>query len=395
MDGMTQQTIAAPQPIAAALSRAAERLFLARQAEHWLGALGRLESLRGELRARVVDVIHETPDARTFVLRPGRRWPGHRAGQWATVEVEIDGARVRRCYSISSAPGDALISFTVKRVPGGRVSGWLHERVRVGDVLTLGAPGGEFTLPLDPADGALPERLLFVSGGSGITPTASMLRALEARAADAAKNGGGAPMPDVVLVHHARRREDVIFRDAIEALAGASPWLRLVWCLDDAPGGTGGFDEARLAALVPDLAERETFLCGPPPMMARVEAMWRARGLEERLRQERFVAPGASPVGAAPDSPGPDGSASARVSLHLVRSQRSVEARTEGTLLDQLERAGERPASGCRMGICRSCTCVKRSGTVRHALTGAISSAPDEPIQLCVSVPCTDVELGL
>lgn len=345
----------------------ATRLLLLRQAEFWLREVGSVGSL-SEVRARVVDVVRETADARTFVLRPNRLWRGHRAGQWTSVEVEIEGARLRRCYSISSAPDDALVSITVKRVSGGRVSGWLHDHVRPGDVLGLGEASGDFVLPEE-----TPARLLLLSGGSGITPMMSMLRALAARDA----------LHDVVLVHHARRRDDVIFRDAIDALAAAHPGLRRVWCLDDDPRGTGGFDEARLASLVPDLAERETFLCGPPAMMARAETMWRDAGCE-RLHAERFTAPIAEPLAEGED-----------VTLHLVRSKRTVAARTAGTLLDQLEHAGERPPSGCRMGICRSCTSVKRSGTVRNTLTGATSSAPDESIQLCVSTPCTDVELSL
>lgn len=370
--------MAAVQPLVSARHTlghtVANRLFLHRQAEFWLRALDPVASL-SEIRARVVDVVRETADARTFVLRPNRHWRGHHAGQWTRVEVEIDGVRTHRCYSISSAPGEPLVSITVKRVPGGRVSGWLHDHVRPGHVLGMSHAQGDFVLPAEPTP-----RLLLLAGGSGITPMMSMLRAL------AARNG----LRDVVLVHHARRLDDVIFHDAIEALATAHPGLRRVWCLDDDPRGKGGFDEERLAATVPDLAGREAFVCGPPALMARVEAMWRATGRGHQLHLERFTTPSPLPVDQLA------GETAARdVRVHLARSGRTLPLHTAGTLLDQLERAGERPPSGCRMGICRSCTCVKRAGTVRNALTGAISSAPDEPIQLCVSTPCTDVELSL
>src|SRR5687768_8137938 len=119
------------------LQTVSRRLFLDRQAAFWLDQLLPTRSLR-EIRARVVEVIDETPDTRTFVLRPNRRWRGHRAGQHTTVEVEIDGVRHRRCYSISSAPSDPRLAITVKRVAGGRVSPWLHEHVRPGHVLRLG-----------------------------------------------------------------------------------------------------------------------------------------------------------------------------------------------------------------------------------------------------------------
>ncbi|AKF04444.1 ferredoxin reductase [Sandaracinus amylolyticus] len=348
----------------------ARRLLLDRQAELWCRELALTASLT-EIRARVVSIVEETPDARTLVLRPNRRWRAHRAGQHTMVELEIDGARVRRCYSISSAPvpGERLVSITAKRVPGGRVSNWLHDRVRVGDVLVLSPPAGDFVLP-EPT----PERLLMLSGGSGITPIAAMLRDLAAR--DLVR--------DVVLVHHARSRRDVIFREAIEALAAAHRGLRVVWCLDDEPGAPVGFDEARFAALVPDFASRSTWLCGPPAMMARVEQTWRRAGAEARLRRERFAPP--------PIEPADDARA---LSLSLSRVGRTIEVSSCESLLVQLERAGERPSSGCRMGICRSCTTRKRSGVVKSLLTGATSGAGDEEIQLCVSAPCTDLDLLL
>src|SRR5262245_38047151 len=99
-------------------ARVARRLFLDRQAAFWRRQLW-------DERARVLEVVAETADARTFVLRPPPCWGGHRAGQYTLVDVEIDGVRVRRCYSISSAPGDGTVAITVKRVPGGQVSNWL------------------------------------------------------------------------------------------------------------------------------------------------------------------------------------------------------------------------------------------------------------------------------
>ncbi len=353
----------------------ARRLFLDRKAEFWLGELGSARSL-AELRARVVDVIDETRDTKTFVLEPNRRWRGHRAGQYLTLDVEIDGVRVRRCYSISSAPSAEHVAITVKRVPGGRVSGWLHDRLLPGHVLKIGDAAGQFVLPA-----AAPPRLLLLSGGSGVTPVMSILRDLAGRDA----------LRDVVFVHHARSRDDVAFRAELAVLAARHPGLRLFFCLDDAARAPIGFDEQQLAQLVPDFAERATFLCGPPGMMARVEQMWAAAGLGAQLTQERFVAAG-SPAAA----PGPRLAATDQsVQVRLESSARSFATRGPGSLLEQLERAGERPAFGCRIGVCHTCKCTKRSGTVQNLLTGAVSSEPDEEIQLCISVPCSDIELGI
>ncbi len=344
-------------------------LFLDRQAAFWLTQLDRTWA-PGEIRARVVAVIDETADTRTLVLRPNRQWRGHRAGQYTTVDVEIDGVQVRRCYSISSAPSDPRLAITIKRVAGGRVSPWVQAHVRPGDVLRLGPAAGDFVL----ADDAAARPLLLLSGGSGITPVMSILRERAARGA----------VGDVVFVHHARRREDIIFRAELEALAVRHRGLRLCFRTDDDPDGEGGFDEARLARLVPDFAARTTMLCGPAGLMDRVEQMWARAGASARLQRERFAA-----------APLPTPAAGAPVAIRLTRSARTVEAGGAGTLLEQLERAGERPASGCRMGICQSCKCTKRSGAVENLRTGVISTDPDEEIQLCISAARSDLELGL
>jgi len=358
----------------------AQRLLLDRQARFWAATLNGRWS-RGELRAQVLDVVIETPDAKTFVLQPDARWQGHRAGQYVLVAAEIDGVRLCRCYSISSAPADRLLTITVKRAARGRVSSWLHDHLHRGDTIRLSPAAGDFVLP----EGA-PPKLLFVSGGSGITPVMSMLRDLDGRGL----------MGDVVLVHYARCREDVIFGAALEALAARRTGLRLVLCLSDAPGGLGRFDELRLAARVPDFPERATYLCGPPGLMARVERMWEQAGSAGRLRRERFVAPAVAALPAAAASDGPERDPDARApQVRLLRSGRTHAVTSRGTLLEELERAGERPRHGCRIGICHSCKCHKRAGTVRNLLTGAVSSQPDEDIQLCISVACSDVELGL
>lgn len=347
-----------------------ERTFLARHAEFWLTSLDPVRSL-SELRARVVGVIDETPDTKSFLLEPNAGWAGHRAGQYVWIEVEIDGVRVRRCYSICSAPGQRPLAITVKRVPGGRVSSWLHQHLRPGDVVHLGAAAGQFVLP-DP----IPAKLLLLSGGVGITPLMSMLRAL------ATRNAVG----DLVFVHYTRSWAEVIFGAELEQLAAAFPQLRLIVCADDDGRGPPGFAEEPFTTLVPDFAERSTFLCGPRTMMNRVDRLWIDAGAATLPIREAFT-PAPRPTLAAHHR--------GEVQLTLTQSGRQVVGRGPGSLLEQLERAGERPQHGCRIGICHTCKCRKRSGAVENLVTGEVSMAPDEEIQLCISAPRSDLELEL
>ncbi len=347
----------------------ATRLFLDRQVDFWLREVDPVLSLR-EVRARITDIVEETPDAKTFALWPSRRWPSFAAGQYVTIDVEIDGVRRRRCYSISSAPsGGRSFTITVKRISHGCVSNWLHDRARIGNAVVIAAAAGAFVLP-DP----IPRKLLFVAAGSGITPIFSLLLELANRRR----------LDDVVLLHYAPTRGDVIFHDRLVALAKEHRGLRLVIRFTRGFDRRGHFSEGSLRSLVPDFADRETFLCGPPPLMTEVERLWAQHGLLGRLRRERFVPPTPLP-----------GAAGAEASVTLLRSGRTFVSDGRRTLLEQAERAGARPAYGCRKGICQSCKCRKRSGTVQNVLTGEVSSAPEQDIQLCISVARSDVELSI
>lgn len=350
----------------AAAREVARRLTLERQIDFWMQEVRPAWSL-GSLRARVVEIIDETHDVRTFVLAPNAHWLGHRAGQFVTVEVEIDGVGVQRSYSLSSPPGRRHIAITVKRVPGGRVSNFMHDHLRPGQVVRLGKPAGDFVVNADASP-----RLLLLSGGSGATPVMSILRDLSRR--DAVK--------DVVFLHAARSRRDVIFGRELEGLRGRHPSLRVGFFFDD----ERRLDRNALRVAVPDLAERETMLCGPVGMMEALAPVWTDAGIERRLHVERFVSNRIAP---------PPGDTPAKVKLALVRSGRTVDTQRVETILEQLERGGERPTHGCRMGICNSCLCRKQSGTVENIVTGAVSSAPDEDIRICVSRARSDIALAL
>jgi ferredoxin-NADP reductase len=359
-------------PVARIATLAWRRLFLDRHADFWLRELRPSWSIPAR-HARVIEVIDETPDTKTYVLAPSRDWPGHRAGQFVSVAVEIDGVRVRRCYSISSGASEARarrIAITVRRVPGGRVSSWLHDQLQPGAVIGLGQPAGEFVVST-PA----PARLLFVAGGSGITPVMAILR-------DLADRG---QVRDIVVVHGARSETDAIFRGELAGLAATLHGLRLIVRRDGDPVTGGRLDAATLRSLVPDLAERETYVCGTAGLMDVVTDAVTGAGAAHRLHHERFVT--------APVMPPRDPAAPANV--HLLAARRLVVVGGAGSLLDQLERAGERPVHGCRIGICNTCRCHKQSGSVENTVTGVVSSEPDQEIKLCISIARSDLELAL
>src|ERR1051325_7013771 len=160
-----------------------------------------------ELRGRIERIDHETKDAATVLIKPGYRWEGHDPGQYLRVGLDIKGRRHWRAYSLTSDPErpDGCISITVKNVDEGTVSPYLVKRGRPGSIISLGGVEGDFVLPDE-----LPDKLLFISAGSGITPIMSMLHSL----------AGQNALDDVVLLHSARTPEEVIFGDELRELSG-------------------------------------------------------------------------------------------------------------------------------------------------------------------------------
>jgi ferredoxin-NADP reductase len=325
-----------------------------------------------DCRAAITAVRHLTPDSVTLTLRANRAWEGFRAGQFIQVGVEIDGVRRTRCYSPASVAGTSKdLELTVKSHPEGLVSNFLIERARPGARLDLEQAAGDFQLP-----DQRPERVLLISGGSGITPVMSMLRTLCAE-------GHRGP---VTLLHFAPDPEHSIYRKELDRIAAAHVNVRLLRSYTRVPGAgetDGHFSPAQLIQCEPDYARAETFACGPPELLDAVRETWAGDGLESRLHVESFVPPTFAP---------PSGAAEG--SIHFAGSGLRIE-NSGASLLEQAEGAGLTPETGCRMGICHTCSCRKTAGTVKNLATGEVSSAEEEEIQICVSAPIGDVVVEL
>ena len=325
----------------------------------------------GECRAEVMAVERSTEDSVTLTLRPNRAWGGIRAGQFVQVAVEINGVRHNRCYSPASAEGRSReLEITVKRHPEGLVSNFLVERARPGMVLGLSQADGDFHLP-----DARPDSVLLIGAGSGITPLMAIIRTL------CAEGHRGR----IALIQYAPDAERTIYREELDRLAAENPNITLSRSYTRAPGSgelDGHFSPTHLPQDDPCFATAETFACGPPALLDAVRGTW-ANGLEQRLHVESFVPPSLFPVG----EPGTG-------SIRFAGSDLEVE-NSGASILEQAERAGIPAQSGCRMGICHTCTCRKLSGTVKNLLTDEISAAPDEEIQLCISAPLSDLVIDL
>lgn len=397
---------AAPEPVLPELGRSGARLAatvkdgLMRVAEavttpllpaDYLDLIDPLRS-GSDLRGRIVAIEPETDNAATVVIRPGRGWTGHVPGQYIRIGVDVDGVRLWRAYSLTSGPrADGCLTITVKAIPDGKVSNHLVHQARPGAVIQMDQATGDFHLPVD-----VPERVLFVTAGSGITPVMGMLR--HGLSGSTASHGvadprrslidgaaihhpvGGSRLRDVVVVHSAPTADDVIFGGELRDMHRAGR-IRLVERHTDAEGI---LDPAELETLVPDWSERETWACGPAGLLDALADQWAAAGVAERIHTERF-----RPHIVVTGEGG---------SVSFARSGITVEADAATPLLDAGEAAGVLMPSGCRMGICFGCVAPLESGAVRDLRSGVVTTAtPGDgvKIQTCISAAAGPCEVGL
>ena len=320
-------------------------------------------------------VRDETDDIRTFTFAGAEgQYFAFRPGQYFTFTIPGD-AEDTRCYSISSsALRPRTMAVTVKRVVGGRASNWLHDHLKPGDRLHALGPLGTFCLPP-----VLPEKLLLLSGGSGITPMMAIARTL----ADAAQ------APDLVFLHAARTHGDLAFREDLQGLARAMPGFRLVLLPETpAPGHSGlvgRISPAVLAAAVPDLPERSVMCCGPAPFMAAARAICRDAGVpDERYVEESFD------LAAAPDAAP---AAATGFSAAFSRQGKTITVGAGQSILAAARAQGIVLPSSCANGLCGTCKSRLVSGQVAMQHNGGIRQREIDAglILPCCATPLSDL----
>ncbi|WP_116115808.1 ferredoxin reductase [Austwickia chelonae] len=323
--------------------------------------------LSTRLRGRIVERRVETPDAITLVIRPGRGWRAHLPGQYVRLGVDVDGVRHWRAYSLTSpvaAPG-GCIAVTVTRA--GHVSSYLVDHIETGTLIHLDQATGDFVMPA-----AIPDKVLFLTAGSGLTPIIGMLR------------NDGTALADVTLVHCAPTDGQVLFHDELHTLAASGEIVYHEWLTGDR-GRLDLHTPDALDLLVPDWRDRHTWACGPGGMLDTCEQLWSGQGLLDRLHIERFR----TPVAVVAEGG----------TVRFAHTGTTVDADGASSLLDIAENLDLPAPSGCRMGICFGCSVPLLDGSVRDLRNGQVTTVlPDDgpiEIQTCVHAAAGDCTLHL
>ncbi|WP_454737553.1 FAD-binding oxidoreductase [Cupriavidus necator] len=331
----------------------------------------------------VKSFFFRSPEGRAFVFEPG---------QFITLELDIDGETINRCYTISSSPARPhTISITVKRVPDGKVSNWLHDHLKPGASIRVLGPAGEFTCARHPA-----RKYLFLSAGSGITPLMSMSRAHHDLAEDR----------DIVFVHSARTPDDIIFARELDLIAASHANFRTSFVCERVgactswPGVTGFLSLPLLKLIAPDFMEREIFTCGPAPYMKAVRGLLeeagfdRSRYHEESFSFETLTAETEADEAVGDAVPATNGdAATAQFNVSFAKSQREIICGAGQHVLDAARQSGVRLPASCTQGMCGTCKVRLVSGQVEMKHNGGIRQREIDQgmVLLCCSKPLSDL----
>jgi ferredoxin-NADP reductase len=264
MGGMVAASAILPLP---AVGRMRGTLSLTRAPQTTPPAEQSAEPWKGYLK--VTAITRETPSVKSFRLEAVDGGPlpfAFTAGQFLTLTLPASNGTVKRSYSISSPAYETrFCTIAVKREALGVCSRHLHDDVTVGRCLYVEGPSGHFTLP-DGKTAAMPEALLLIAGGVGITPLMSILRQAEAMS-----------LP-TTLVACFRTCEEIIFREELTRLPQIMPHLTVRIVVEEADATWIGLTGRPIPELIaqsagPMLARTRVHLCGPRAMMEAVKSM--------------------------------------------------------------------------------------------------------------------------
>lgn len=336
------------------------------------------------LTFRVSRIIDETTSTRTLrLVADGGYLPPFQAGQYINLFVDINGVRTSRPYSISSSPSQTgYYDVTVRRVPDGFVSSHLMESINVGDRLESTSPAGQFHYnPLFHG-----KELVFLAGGSGITPFMSMIR-------DVTDRGLGR---NIHLIYGCRTADDVIFKEELRQRAADFDNFRFSTVVSEPEAGYEGLKGFITSSLINDLTgiDGKMFsLCGPEAMYRFVLGELEKLGIPKRMiRQEVF-----GPPDDITDQPGWPVEIRATDSFKVVFNGTPIEARADEPLMNSLERSGKVLPAQCRSGECSLCRTRLVSGKVfqPQGVKMRKSDTTFGYIHPCMAYPLEDLELKL
>ena len=338
---------------------------------------------------KISDIVRETADAVSVAFEVPAQLKQeykYKQGQYLTLKFKINGEELRRSYSICSSPLDENeLRVAIKKVKDGRVSSFINDNLKKGDVLEVMIPMGNFFTEMNSAN---KKNYVLFAGGSGITPMFSILKTvLKAE-----------PQSKVTLFYGNNDESSIIFQKQIEQLAVAnSDRLNVVHILNAPPANhpvllQGLMSKEKDIALIQNYiglnANNEYFICGPGPMMENVVTALKELKVDEaQVHIEYFTAP----VNAEAVKPSENEVAGAIATIILDGDEHKIVLQKDESILEAALRSGLDAPHACQGGSCCTCRALLQQGKVEMRVNYALSASEVKQgyILTCQSRPTT------
>lgn len=327
-----------------------------------------------EYKLTVNEKIVEAKDAVTikFIIPEDvkAKFINYKAGQFVGLQADVNGEKVVRSYSLSSSPDvDKDFAITLKKVPNGKMSTFLVDRLNVNDQIVVTPPAGHFT------PGTLNRHHVLFAAGSGITPIYSMIKTLLQQKA-----------PRVTLIYSNKDEESVIFKQQLKTLEEQNKNFQIKWVFT---GQTPDWENVSSGRLTTPILEKLYllwqspedqifYMCGPEGFMEAIEAFLGQKGYDHsQIRKESFVTSAAFNLEDSDDVivgkyENSDVGTCETVKAEIDFSDVEVTPEEGETILEALLREGFDPPYSCLEGTCIACQCTVKEGAIKMPDTGML-----------------------
>lgn len=318
------------------------------------------------IKAEVINIFNETDNVISIILKPNKNWKGFIPGQYVDLGVTINAVFYQRIFSISSTveqfKNQHTITLTIQKQYNGKITGWIFDNLEIGDVVSISEAKGDFI------NTAKSDKVLYIAGGSGITPFRPMLY----ECLHQHKN--------VVLLYYAKSNNHLFHEELNDLHQHKNINIHCISTDIDSR-----ISAQHLNNYCSDFTDRKIFICGPNNMIEDTKALLCNHNVsEDNIVQEYFKVNTFHKNNKLENAAGT-----------IVLNNSIIKTVGNKSILEQMESNGLKPKHGCRMGLCKECQCTKSSGVVYNKLSNKYSEDGSETIQICVSVPIGEVKIDL
>lgn len=338
----------------------------------------------------VFKIERESKNISSFYLKPlnGIILPDYLPGQYITIKVRPKGQNktISRNYTLSDKPGLDYYKISVKKEQKGLVSSFLHDEIKVGAILKVSAPAGNFYL-----SGHENTPVVMISGGVGITPLMSMLEYIAEHQ----------PKRRVHFFHTSKNENLQPMGERLKKIAGnnininlfihhTQPLEEEIQGVDYDYAGVIGPDH--LMRHINEITQSSYYICGPISFMQDMSGHLTALGVaNEQMHFEWFENPHKTHI----ENKSAEKTLNQGHQVHFIKSGlKTIWNMSHQNLLNLAESLGIEAANSCRMGTCATCETKIISGETIYDPEPFIEPSPGS-IYICCAKPKTDIKLNL